>query len=66
MSVNVDELDDYGNKSQIILCKGKLLEHDIDKARNYLQRIYYEILGEIDVELVEAVEYSSQAILPTY
>jgi len=63
LSVNVDELDDYGDKSRIILRKGKLLEHDIDKARNYLQRIYYEILGEIDVEPVEAFEYSSQALM---
>ncbi len=34
---------------------------DIDKARNYLQQFYYEILSEIDVELVEAFEYSSCA-----
>ncbi len=66
LSVNVDELDDYGDKSRIILHKGKLSEHDIDKARNYLQRIYYEILGKIDVESVEAFEYSSRALLPTY
>ena len=66
LSVNVDELDDYGDKSQIILRKGKLLEHDIDKARNYLQQIYYEILGEINFEPIEAFEYSSQALLPTY
>ena len=31
------------------------------EARNYLQQIYYEILSEIDVESVEAFEYSSCA-----
>ena len=58
LSINVDELDDYGDKSRIILRKGKLLEHDIDEARRYLQRIYDEILCGIDVEPVEAFEYA--------
>lgn len=66
LSINIDELDDYGDKSRIILRKGKLLEHDIDESRRYLQRIYYEILGEIDVEPVEVFEDSPLALLLTY
>ena len=66
LTVSVDELDDYGDKSRIILRKGRLLEHDIGKARNYLQGIYYEILSKSDAEQIEDFEYHSQVLLSRY
>ena len=53
LSVNVDELDDYGDKSQIILRKGRLSQDDIDEAKDYLQQIYRKITGEVDAPLME-------------
>jgi hypothetical protein len=66
LSVNVDELDDYGAKFRIILRKGTLLEYDINEAKRYLQRIYYEILSKIYDEPVETLEDSPPVLLPTY
>lgn len=47
LSIDADELDDYGYKSRIILRKGKLSEDNIDNAREYLRQIYYRITDEI-------------------
>jgi len=55
LSVNVDELDDYGNRSRIILRKGKLSEEDIGDARQYLQNIYNEITDRFRIMALELV-----------
>lgn len=47
LSIDADELDDYGDRSRLILRKGKLSEYDIDDARGYLLEIYYRIIDEI-------------------
>ena len=53
LSVNVDELDDYGDKSRMILRKGELSQDDIDEAKDYLRQIYREITDEVDAPLME-------------
>ncbi len=53
LSVSVDELNDYGDKSRIILRKGRLSQDDIDEAKDYLQQIYHEITNEVDAPLME-------------
>ena len=55
LSVKVDELDDYGNKSRLVLRKGDLSEYDIDDTKKTLQQIYCEIIDEIRTVAPELV-----------
>lgn len=43
LRIDVDELDDHGSESRVILRKWKLSENNIDQAKGYLRRIYLEI-----------------------
>jgi hypothetical protein len=40
LSVDVSELDDYGENTRVVLRKGRLSECDIDEARCYLEMLY--------------------------
>jgi len=40
LSVDVDELDDYGENTRVVLRKGRLSERDIDEARCCLELLY--------------------------
>jgi len=53
LSINIDELDDYGNKSRITLRKARLSQDDIEETIDYLQQIYRKITGEVDASLME-------------
>jgi len=53
LSIDVDELDDYGDRSRIILCKGQLSEDDIDEAKDYLRQIYRKVTNEVNTPLME-------------
>lgn len=55
LSIDADELDDYGDKSRLILRKGKLSEYDIDSAIEYLRQIYRKLTDEIGAQAVELV-----------
>jgi hypothetical protein len=55
LSVNVDELDNYGDKSRLILRKGKLSKDEIDITKGYLRKIYRQITSRIDAQPVEFV-----------
>jgi hypothetical protein len=54
LSVDADELDDYGYKFRIILRKGKLSEDDIDNAREHLRQIYREITDKSNAQMASA------------
>ena len=50
---DVDELDDYGDNTRLILRKGRLSKHDIDDAREYLVLVYREITNDISIPIME-------------
>jgi len=51
LMADVDELDDYGDNTRLILRKGRLSKHDIDDARERLEQIYCRIVDEIGVPI---------------
>jgi hypothetical protein len=54
LRVDVDELDDYGDTSRLILCKGRLSESDIDRAKSCLLRTYREVAEKAQILATEA------------
>ena len=43
LSVDLDELDDYGDNTRLVLRKGRLSGCDIDEARRYLELFYRQL-----------------------
>jgi len=52
LTADVDELDDYGDSTRLILRKGRLLEYDFDEAWKYLELIYCRIVDEIGMPIM--------------
>ncbi|MFB0554217.1 MAG: hypothetical protein ACETWQ_12995 [Phycisphaerae bacterium] len=46
LSVDVDELDDYGENTRVVLRKGRLSESNIDEARCYLELLYRRLINK--------------------
>ena len=51
LTADVDELDDYGDNTRLILRKGRLSKYDIDDARECLEQIYCRIVDEIGMPI---------------
>jgi hypothetical protein len=52
LTIEANELDDYGDKSILILRKEKLSKDEIDIAKDYLRQIYHEITDGINAQSV--------------
>ena len=48
---DVDELDDYGDSTRLILRKGRLSKYDINNAMENLEQIYCRIVDEIGIPI---------------
>jgi hypothetical protein len=46
LSAEVDEVDDYGDNSRLILRKGRLSEYDIDETKLYLEQLYRQLTSK--------------------
>ena len=57
---DVDELDDYGDSTRLILRKGRVSKYDIDDARERLEQIYYRIVDEIGVPIGPPTKQASE------
>ena len=55
LTIEADELDDFGDKSRLILRKEKLSKDEINIAKDYLRHIYHEIASGIDAQPVELI-----------
>lgn len=56
ITADVDEFDSYSESSQLVLRKGKLLENQVEAAREYLQHIYNKVAIDADIVPVEPAE----------
>jgi len=55
LRVDVDELDDYGDASRLVLRKGRVSEKDLDTAAEYLGQIYRQLGQEAAVVASDSV-----------
>jgi len=59
---DVDELDDYGDSTRLILRKGRLLKYDINNAMENLEQIYCRIVDEIGMPIVPTLLEAQKSV----